>query len=127
MSEGNGRHGYRYIGTIHSSYINNGVYQICEDGRGVYMLQETSQYYSHNRGVYQSVYQSCENGRGVLGLNIPATVTIEIMDQKLMLMGELDSGLTTATISPITQVAVVDCWVSNFLLVLLTIMLTKMR
>ena len=62
-----------------------------------------------------------------ISLNILATLTIAIMDQYLMLMGEMDIGLIQATISPITQVAVVNCWVSNFILVLLKTMSTKMR
>ena len=61
-----------------------------------------------------------------LGLNIPATLTLEIMDQELMWMGEVDIGLRPSTISPITHVAVVDCWVSNFILFPLKIILTRM-
>ena len=44
-----------------------------------------------------------------------------------MLAVEVYIGIITATIPPITQVAVVDCWLYNFLLVLLTKMFMVMR
>ena len=44
-----------------------------------------------------------------LGHKIPTTSTIEIREQEFMLKGEVDIGLITATIPPITKVNVVGC------------------
>ena len=44
-----------------------------------------------------------------LGLNIPATLPLSIVEQELMLTGEVDIGLIPATLPPITQFALVDC------------------
>ena len=54
-----------------------------------------------------------------IGLNIPATLPVRIVDQESMLTGEVDIGLRPSTLSPITQVAVVDFGVYQFLLFLL--------
>ena len=54
-----------------------------------------------------------------LGLNRPANIPPKIMEQELMLTGEVYIGLRPATISPITQAAMADCLVHHFLLVLL--------
>ena len=63
-----------------------------------------------------------------VGIDIkrPATITLAIVEKVLIVMGEVDIGLRTATLPPITQLDVVDCWVSHFLLVLLTKMFTLM-
>ena len=55
-----------------------------------------------------------------IGLKRLATPPIEIMDKELMLMGELDIDLRPSTITHITQVAMANCWVYNFLFSLLT-------
>ena len=44
-----------------------------------------------------------------LGLKRQATILLEIMEQELMLTGEVGIGTITATLTPKTQVAVVDC------------------
>ena len=43
-----------------------------------------------------------------LSLTRPATIPLKIMDQEFMLTGEVDTGRRTATLPPITQVALVD-------------------
>ena len=48
-------------------------------------------------------------GEVYIGLKIPATLPLEIMEQSLMLTGEVNKGLIPATIPPITHMAVVDC------------------
>ena len=40
------------------------------------------------------------------------------MYKEFMFTGEVDIGLISATLYPITQVDVVDCWVYHFLLVM---------
>ena len=62
-----------------------------------------------------------------LGLNIPATIPLAILDKWLVFTGEVDIGLRLATIPPITQVGVVDCLVNHFLLVILKKMSMLMR
>ena len=44
-----------------------------------------------------------------IGHKIPATLSLEIGEQEFMLKGDVTIGLITATITPITKVAVVDC------------------
>ena len=44
-----------------------------------------------------------------LGHKRPATITLAIRKQELMLRVELNIGLRPATIPPITKVNVVDC------------------
>ena len=44
-----------------------------------------------------------------LGHNIPATIPITILEQELMLKGEVDIGLIPATLPLITQLNVVYC------------------
>ena len=63
---------------------------------------------------------------GDICLKITAIITLKIVDQELMLTGEVNIGLIPATLPPITQVIVVDFRVSNFLLILLTKMFMKM-
>ena len=48
-------------------------------------------------------------GEVYIGLKIPATLPLEIMEKALMLTGEVNKGLIPATIPPITKVTVVDC------------------
>ena len=59
-------------------------------------------------------------------LKILATSTLAIVEEVFIVMGEVDIGLRTATPPPITQLDVVYCWVSHFLLVLLTKMFAVM-
>ena len=56
----------------------------------------------------------------VIFIKIPDTITLKIVDQELILTGEVNIGLIPTTITCTTQVVVVDCWVSQFILVLLT-------
>ena len=44
-----------------------------------------------------------------LGLKRPATITIAIVEQELMIPGEVYIGLRPTTINPTTQVAMVYC------------------
>ena len=44
-----------------------------------------------------------------IGLNIPATLPLAIVEQNLMLKGEVDIGLRQANLPTITQVAMVYC------------------
>ena len=62
-----------------------------------------------------------------IGIKIPATPTIEIVEQELILTGEVDIGIRTATLNTITQVDVLDCWVYLLLIVLLAKKYMKMR
>ena len=48
----------------------------------------------------------------------PATIIFTIVEKVLMVMGEAEIGLITATLPPIIQVAMVDFWVYLLLLVL---------
>ena len=54
-----------------------------------------------------------------IGLNMPATLPVRIVDQESMLTGEVGIGLRPSTLSPITQMAVVDFGFHQFLLFLL--------
>ena len=54
VSADNGRHGYRYLETSHSSSHNHVVYNSGNNGRGVYRYQDISHSYSCNC-VIQSV------------------------------------------------------------------------
>ena len=40
-----------------------------------------------------------------------ATIPLAIMEQEFLLKGEVDIGLISATISPLTKANVVDCWI----------------
>ena len=62
-----------------------------------------------------------------IGLKRPATICLTIVDQVLMLTGEVDIGLRLGILTPITQLGVVECRVSHFLLVLLTKIFMVMR
>ena len=44
-----------------------------------------------------------------IGHKIPSTLPLAIVEQYLMLNGEADIGIRTATLPPITQVTVVYC------------------
>ena len=46
-----------------------------------------------------------------IGHKIPATLPLAISKQDLMLKGGLDIGITPTTISPITKVKVLYCWI----------------
>ena len=59
-------------------------------------------------------------------LKILATIPLEIVEKVFIVMGEVDIGLRTAPPPPITQLDVVDFWVSHFLLVLWTKMFAVM-
>ena len=62
-----------------------------------------------------------------IGIKIPANVPLIIMDKELTFMEELDIGLIPATLTPITQMAVIYFWMSLLLLFLLTKMFTMTR
>ena len=53
-----------------------------------------------------------------LGFMIPATTSLSVVEQVLMVMREVDIGLRPSTLPPITQVGMVDFWVDLFILVL---------
>ena len=57
----------------------------------------------------------------------PAIIPLTIMEQELMLTGEVDIGIRPATLPPIDQVAVENVLVDKFLLVLLTKLFMVMR
>ena len=50
-----------------------------------------------------------------LGLKRPATFTFTIVEKVLMMMGEVDVGLSTSSIHSITHVGLLDCWVYPFM------------
>ena len=52
-----------------------------------------------------------------LGLKRPSTINIAIMDQELVLRGEVKIGLTPANYPPITQVAILGYLVYQLLMV----------
>ena len=62
-----------------------------------------------------------------IGLKIPSTIPITIVEQWVMLMVEVDICLIPATLPPITQETVIDCWVYHFLIILLPKILMVMR
>ena len=43
-----------------------------------------------------------------IDLEIPATIPLAILDKAFMVKGEVDIGIRTSTLTPITQVSVVD-------------------
>ena len=55
-----------------------------------------------------------------LGLNRLATILFTTTDKMLIVMGEVDIGLRTATLPPINQVILLYYWYFMLLLVLLT-------
>ena len=50
-----------------------------------------------------------------LSLKRTATLTFKIMETVLMVMGEVDIGLISASFPPIVQVGLVDLWVYLFM------------
>ena len=62
-----------------------------------------------------------------LALKRPATLILTITEKVLMVMGDVDIGIRTATISTIIYINVVDYWVYLLLLVMFTkvLMVTK--
>ena len=54
-----------------------------------------------------------------IGIKIPSTVTLTILYQVFMVMGEVYIGIRTSSLPPITELGVINFWVSHFLLVLL--------
>ena len=50
-----------------------------------------------------------------LSLKRTATLTFKIMETVLMMMGEVDIGLISASFPPIVQVGLVDLWVYLFM------------
>ena len=54
-----------------------------------------------------------------LGLKRPATLTLSMVNEVLMVMGEVDIGIRPDDLPPIPHVGVVDCWFTLVLLVLL--------
>ena len=56
-----------------------------------------------------------------------ATITISIVEKLLMLTGEVGIGTRTATITPTTQLTMVDCCIYLLLIVALTKLFTTMK
>ena len=79
-----------------------------DETRG-YRYQDTSHYYSRNCEFIIVMTKVVIMVDVDIGINIPATITFAFVEQDLMLTGEVGIGLRPATITPITQVAVVDC------------------
>ena len=61
------------------------------------------------------------------GIKRLATTIYIIVDQELMLTGEVYKVIRTATIIPITHVAILYCWVYQFLIILLSKMFINIR
>ena len=93
MSAGDLIRGYRSLDAIHSS--------------------------SRNRVFYNSGDKNLTMLDVDIGIKVIVTLPLSIMDQELVFMVEVDIGLILATLPPITQVDVVYCWFSRFILVLL--------
>ena len=123
---GDGLFGYRYRKTIHSlSHHRN--YDVIsnykclrmsagDETRG-YRYQDTSHYYSRNCEFIIVMTKVVIMVEVDIGIKIPATITFAFVEQDLMLTGEVGIGLRPATITPITQVAVVDCQLYYIILV----------
>ena len=62
-----------------------------------------------------------------LGLKRPSNFPIATLDKLLVVIGEVDIGPRPATIPPITQVTIVDCWIYLLLIVMLIILFMKMK
>ena len=62
-----------------------------------------------------------------LGFKRPATLTFKIVDKVLMMMGDIDIGLRPATFPTITQLEMLACWVSIFILGLFTKLLIVVK
>ena len=62
-----------------------------------------------------------------IGLNIPATFTIEKLDKLLMEIGDVDIGPIPANLPPITQVTMLDCCIYMMSIVILMIVIMKMK
>ena len=93
VSAGDGKFGYRSLDAIHSS--------------------------SRNRVFYNSGDENLTMLDVDIGIKVIVTLPLSIMDQELVFMVEVGIGLILATLPPITQVDVVYCWFSRFILVLL--------
>ena len=134
VSTGDGGRVFSSQETIHFSSCNSGFYcrgyQSGEGERGGYWYQDSIHCYSHNlvssvygdvRGVYryQNIISPSHNPVGrdkLLGLSF-ASCPVE---KKSMVMRDVDIGLRSETLPPITQVGVVDCCAALLLHVLLT-------
>ena len=106
MSFGDERNGYRCLETILSSSSNY--------GDNVHSYSETSHSSSINCGGYHSS-DLLEVGPGH---KRPATLTLNIGEQELMLKVEVDICLIPDTLPPITQMTVTDCLLHQYLLVI---------
>ena len=62
-----------------------------------------------------------------IGLNRTATLIYTIVDQELMLTGEVYKVIRTATIITITYVAILYCRVYQFLIILMSKMFINIR
>ena len=62
-----------------------------------------------------------------LGIKMPDTLPLEILDNKLTVIGEVNIGTVPATITPITQLTMVDSCVYLLLLVMLMIVYMRMK
>ena len=72
------------------------------DGRRGYRSTETSHSSSLNHVVYRRADQIGEMEELDIGLKIPATLPLTIVDQVLMFMGDVYMGLRPASLAPIT-------------------------
>ena len=53
--------------------------------------------------------------------NIPYILPLEIGQQELMLKGKMGIGIQPATILPITKVNLVDCWIFQYILLVVMV------
>ena len=105
VSRGDGRRGNRSLETSQSSSCNRGVYHRNEDGRGGSRSQETSQFSIVIVGFKILVLMVEVD----LGLKRPATITLAIVEQELILTEEVDICIRPETFHPLTHVTVIDC------------------
>ena len=98
MSAGYGICGYMSLDTRKSSSCNRGIYHSSNDGRGKYSFHENRHSSSKNYGDYYFG----DNGKKEVGpgLKRPTTLPLEVLEQELMLMGEVDIGTIPATLTP---------------------------
>ena len=107
---------------------NDGTLAVYADvGRRRFRSQYPSHYSYRSHGVYCHGDWRGDDGEVDRGLKRPYNIPKSIVEQVLMVMVEVDIGIRTATIPPITHMGGVYCWVSHFILVLLEKMFTVTR
>ena len=60
-------------------------------------------------------------------LKIPSNSPLTILDKLLMVMGEVEIGPIPATLSPITQVTMVDCYIYVVIISMWMILFMKIK